>query len=700
MDKKVYIVTLKRREDLETFYAEMEEKGFSLSMKRPMSRNTHYWMTEDDAVVLREDERVVDVQTTLEDRNIVLERSVNYEPYDVTGQFWKDDTIAPSTVSPNDRQWGMIHCAGNQTQRGLNQFGTVSNGGTYELVNDTVNIFNNGNNVDVVICDDPVSYDCEEWLSPSTGQSRFVQYQWLNELNSYVSSIDDDSETLPTGNITYHDQSTNTEFHGNHVAGTACGQHYGWAREANIYGFQVLGSMPSGQTIPSLLIFDYLRAFHANKPINPTTGKRNPTITNHSWGTSYGKILKDTYEPGGGMLPSVFSYIVYNGTVYDSVNQNPSGWTVEGIEADFGIAPTKYGMPSWEAALNADVEDAIADGIVVIAAAGNSNYHQVTSADVEWNNRVYFTALNGNVYWNRGGSPGSAVGVVNVGALGKYHQFERATYTQFGPDIDVYAPGTNILSAWSDPNLISDTDWTGTGLADGKYGAGNWFYPINGTSMASPQVAGVMACLATGANRFTNDDVFEYLEKTNIEGEMTFDIGPTFSNNTYTMDVVNNASSAYTFSNATDRNGNPNGDNPDLVVWVGDTLEFSVNVGIHDFWIKTARTTGSNDGVTTGTITNNGQGNTGTVTWDTTGVTPGVYYYICELHGAMSAKIFVGQGPGPGSFADNTKSGRSPNKMLHATTLRPTAGYLTKATKKVRKTEGQTFPRPSFLNRA
>ena len=26
MDKKIYIVTLKRREELETFYAEMEEK--------------------------------------------------------------------------------------------------------------------------------------------------------------------------------------------------------------------------------------------------------------------------------------------------------------------------------------------------------------------------------------------------------------------------------------------------------------------------------------------------------------------------------------------------------------------------------------------------------------------------------------------------------------------------------------------------
>ena len=700
MDKKIYIVTLKRREDLETFYAEMEEKGFSLSMKRPMSRNTHYWMTEDDAVTLREDDRVVDVQTTLEDRGITIEPCVNYEPYIVDGRFWKDDTVAPTTVDPNDYQWGMSHCAGDPAQRGLNQFGTISQGGTYEDLTTQINVFNNGNNVDVVIVDDPVSHDAAEWNSPTTNQSRFVQYQWFNELNSYVSSIDDDSQTVPTGNITYHDSTTNGYYHGNHVAGIACGQHYGWAREANIYSLQILGgAMPSGQTIPALLIFDYLRAFHAKKPVNPNTGKKNPTITNHSWGTFYTNTLKDAYpEANGGMQPSDYSYIVDKGVVYTSVDQNPSGWTVDGIEADFGLAPLKYSLPQWDAALNADVEDAIADGIVVIAAAGNSNFHQVTSTDPEWDNRVYFTSLGGFVFWNRGPSPGSAEGVLTVGNLGNYHQFQRAGSSQFGPAIDVYAPGTRILSAWSDPNLIANPNVNGVGLADAKYGAGNWFYPNGGTSMSAPQVAGVMACLATGSDRFTMDDVREYLEKTDIDGEMTFDIGPTFSNNTYTMDVAHNSSSAYTFSNATDRNGNPSGDNPDLVVWVGDTLEFNVNVGIHDFWIKTAQTTGSNDGVTTGTITNNGQGNTGTVTWDTTGVTPGVYYYICELHGAMSAKIFVGQGPGPGSFADNTKSGRSPNKVLHATTLRPTVGYLTKATKKPRATTGQRFPRPSYLN--
>ena len=49
MSEKVYVVTLYNREDLEDFYTEMAENGFRLSKKRPISRNTHYWMTESQA---------------------------------------------------------------------------------------------------------------------------------------------------------------------------------------------------------------------------------------------------------------------------------------------------------------------------------------------------------------------------------------------------------------------------------------------------------------------------------------------------------------------------------------------------------------------------------------------------------------------------------------------------------------------------
>lgn len=693
MDKKVYVVTLKKREDLETFYAEMEEKGFSVSMKRPISRNTHYWMTEDDAVTLREDDRVIDVQLPFTERNIGIESSANYESYSINGRFWKDDTVGSPTVSANDRQWGHIHCAGQQPQRGLGQFGTISQGGTYEDVTDVVEIFNNGNNVDIVIVDDPVSADCDEWISSTTGQNRFVPYQWFNELNTYVSSIDDDNQTLPTGSITYHTSATNPRFHGNHVAGIAAGRHYGWATEANIYNLQILGgSMPSGQVVPNLLIFDYLRAFHANKPL--VNGRRNPTITNHSWGVSYGSALKEAFPSG--MTANDFQLIYFNGATYNSANPNPSGWTIEGIEADIGIGSQKYSIPAYDAALNADVEDAIEDGIVVIAAAGNANYHDCRPSDPEWNNSVYIPSLSTNIFFNRGGSPANASGAVNVGALGNYHLFQRADYTQFGPGIDVYAPGTRIISTWSDPALINDPAKANQGLNDTKYGGSNWFYPISGTSMASPQVAGVAACLATNSNRFTNDDVFGYLEKTNIMGEMAFDIGPGITPNTYSLDVTATNSSNYTFSNASDRGGNPNGSDPDIIVWAGDILNFNVNVGIHDFYIKTAQTTGT--GNTVLGVVNNGS-STGTITWDTSTVAPGTYYYICRLHSGMTGRIFVGPGSTTGSFADKTKSGRSPNAVLHATSLRPLDGYLTKATKKVRELSGQRFPRPNYLNR-
>ena len=87
--------------------------------------------------------------------------------------------------------------------------------------------------------------------------SRFVSYDWFNELNTEVSSIDDDGQTLPSGNVTYYANASNPEYHGTHVAGTCAGAAYGLANEANIYGLQILGTMPSGQTLPTLLSVSY-----------------------------------------------------------------------------------------------------------------------------------------------------------------------------------------------------------------------------------------------------------------------------------------------------------------------------------------------------------------------------------------------------------------------------------------------------------
>ena len=678
MEDKVYIVTLHKHEDLEQFYNEMSD--YHLVMKRPMSRNTHYKMTEEQAEVLRQDPRVWDVQLPPEERGMKMFRDVlNYTPYNINGDFWKN--IFTGTIGTNDRQWGHVHCAGDTAQRGKSTFGRD---GT-NLLTEIVDVFNDGKHVDVVICDDPVSSDCSEWFSPTTGLSRFVEYDWYSNLNSLVSTIDDDGETIPTGAYpNYVANNVNTESHGVHVAGTVAGQHYGWAREANIYSMQVLGNTSNqGTPVPDLLIFDYLRAFHRSKTVNPDTGMKNPTITNHSW--SYGYPLDDILEKPSLDLSDI-TQVIYRGTTYNSSNPNPSGWTWAGLEADFGFASNKMRLNADNASVRADIEDAIKEGIVVIGSAGNNNFHMVGDGDPDYDNRVGVVGL-GTVFYNRGSTPANSLNAINVGALSSYKNFRRSTYSNFGPRVDIFAPGDNIISAYNT-----------NGQADGKYGGSNYFQAISGTSMASPQVTGVIACLASYKPRFSQSDAKAYLDKFSVFNDMTFDTnGGNFADNTckkgspdkyliaknprqdvtgmistqvsnrnnadggltfprspmfyrsapaatpktFPIAVTNVGASYYVFNGNDRLTNHVDAADPAINVNLGDTIVFSFSIsGSHPFHVKTTQTTGTSNNVTTGTITNNGQ-QTLDLTWDTNGVTPGTYYYICRFHSGMSGTIVI-----------------------------------------------------------
>tara|TARA_B100001996_G_scaffold142710_1_gene108599 strand:+ start:150 stop:2258 length:2109 start_codon:yes stop_codon:yes gene_type:complete len=513
MADKIYVVTLKKKDDLDGFYSDMESDGFKLQMKRPISRNTHYFMTDDQAATLRNDSRVLAVELRPEDIPYV---EIGYDSVDVDKinniphghgpQFRKDGTFGP-----DDRDWGKLHVAGTDVQRRKGSWG----GGT---VTDNADIFNNGRHVDVVVCDAPVSFDCEEWKALSDNRDRFQMYDWYLELNSYVTSIDDDGTSLPGGNYSnYFTNASNTTYHGTHVCGTIAGKFYGWAPEANIYSMQVLGNAANqGTAVPTLLIFDYLRAFHRYKEINPETGYRNPTVTNHSWGWS--SPLANLFD--GGINISQVVNIVYRGTTYSSGNPNPSGWTMNGIERDFGIGPYKRKFNYHYAAINADVEDAIEDGVVVIGAAGNNDYYSPSSEPtdpsyVDWNNSVYLdngAGFQTLLYYQRGSSPCNAKGVINVGAMDHESDFRRASFSNFGPRVDVWAPGVEIVSCYNN-----------YGTADSKYGGSNYYEAIQGTSMASPQVCGVAACIATGKTRFTNSDVKAYIQQHGKYGDMSWD---------------------------------------------------------------------------------------------------------------------------------------------------------------------------------
>ena len=650
MSAKTYVVTLYKHEDLPDFYDEMKANGYQVLLKRPLSRNTHYLMTEEQAVELRKDSRVWDVQLTPEELGMTIEKNWYTYPneYEIgtsssPATFWKS-----GSYNQNSRQWGQHFCTrlgvATTPGKGKGTFGVGANG----TLNDYVTVYGNGKDVDVVIVDDPVSYDCEEWYSPSSGTTRFVQYQWFDELNTYVAAIDDDSQTLPQGTISYYDNAANPEYHGVHVAGTVAGQFYGWANEANIYGLQILGNMPSGHSLPVLLLFDYLRAFHAHKPL--VNGKRLPTISNHSWGYSYN--LSGDYPSGYSIGDVQYVYDSSTGTTYDSNNPNPSGWTIAGLAQDFGVdGTTKLNAPY--AALEADCEDAINDGIILVGAAGNNNQLMVDQTDNRYGSVVRIGGANYPMY--QGSAPVNSPQFISVGAISNYADFRRASFSNYGPKVDIWAPGQNIISAFNS-----------SGFSDGKYGgAPNYYYSISGTSMASPQVAGILAVYATGKSRFTHQDALRYLTQHNSMNDfgrtvMDWDIGgdpPA----TYSVDIQAPNASYYTL-NGTDRKGVVQGNNVTISLNQGDTLELQANAGGHPVWVKTQATVGQQYGVPNG-ITNNGI-TSGTITWDTTATAPGTYYYICEYHGSMNGQIIISAGTA-GTQADNTCQQGSPDRVIN-----------------------------------
>ena len=733
MADPIYVVTLKSYDDLDGFYSDMKSDGFKIHMKRPISRNTQYYMTDAQAATLRNDSRVMAVERRPEDiPGLVLKPKAirNNEMNVQAGDFQKADG---SQVMSYD--WGKLHCAGTDAQRRKGSFG---DNGT-KIVNDTLEIFNNGKHVDIVTCDDTTSFDCLDWNSPTTNTSRFIQYEWYNNLNSYVGSIDDDSQTLPTGNYpNYLDNATNTDNHGTHVTGTIAGKWYGWANEANIYALQVLNGHTGTTPVPSLLIFDYLRAFHRYKPINPETGRQNPTITNHSYGWSY-DFTADTDGAGWGI--EEITEIGYRGTVYNASNPNPSGWTMDGLKADFGFGYDTMEIPSYNTSIIEDAKDAIEDGVVCIGAAGNDNTLFVPKIDpntgaqhVDWNNYVKHVYYAWNVELNQGMAPTAAPGFICVGALDNDIQFTRADFTNYGPRVDVFAPGTNIISVYNQ-----------VGILDTKYGGSNWFGRKSGTSMASPEVAGMAAILATNKRRVTSEDIRGFIQQMSKENDMTFDVWQKATDDAYynkehelyhPIALEANASNQWLMTWGYDRNGHRTNSgrsglgyaNMDVNIYVGDTLEFligfnqsgwsSAQTG-HPFYIKTTNTTGtadqvtpSNSGCPAGQPTNQGTtgGSSGTeVVW--TPHTAGTYYGVCANHSGMSVKINVLPVPAavadPGGFHNVDCSKGSLNAYMQGKNPRLAVGYIggwfrdtLKGVRNVGKpyANRQVFPRPNGLH--
>ena len=668
MEMKEYVITCKSYAVLQSLYNDMETEGGTLYIpnravevtnRREVSRNTHYKLTEEEAELIRHDKRVIACELTIEERpNVepVFYGYTNNMPYGVGVDFTKGYA---SVQRMNDRQWGHLHSAGTTAQRRKGTWGS----GTQ--VQDNVDIYNDGRHVDVVIVDGECAFDSDEWKSLSTPQpgigNRFVPYDWFGE----------HPNVGVTGNYAYPSMTgTGMHDHGMHVGGTVAGQYYGWAPEANIYGLNFMGNYSI------YYLFDFIREFHKKKPINGVTGRKNPTICNNSWG------FRDTSDWTINNVTSV----TYRGTTYDANNPGPSGWSMYGLHKDFGIADSGA-WPIREAAVDADIEDAIAEGVVVVAAAGNSNHYCVREGHPDYDNRATISGIGTNTPMHRGPTPGATKGVICVGALNTTDNFTRATFTNYGDRIDVFAPGVNILS------VGGDGGYAGTAALKGPITRPE--YPNNfdnmltfsGTSMASPQVTGILACAASGRERFTQDDAIGYVRNMSLDGDMTFDTASGTQGSTWVIyiDEPNTNTQNYTIDagRSNDRNGNVGGQDPTITIHPGDLLAFELpqyettgsidaantsqgyqmtingaqswnptitvdsgdiislqlytSLGTHPIYFRDSN---GND-ITTGVTNQGASAQWDYFKWDTTGVPAGNYKYQCGSHPGMQGTITI-----------------------------------------------------------
>lgn len=261
--------------------------------------------------------------------------------------------------------------------------------------------------------------------------------------------------------------------------------------------------------------------FGAGSTVWTTVNQSSPNLPKIMWSAADNSVQRIYYTTQGtagsrtfnvrlegaagtsGILGSptmVCEYVFYEATpdqidlqVGQNARKTTGAFSTEQLNAWGFISGQR--IPSRVTPADADIEDLYAEGIIMVGAAGNGRWKHDVPGGLDWNNTFemanrYPASATNPYYYMRGTSPtandtaaggGFEMPAICVGSIDSISTDQKVQYSDCGPGVDLYAPGTHIISAL--PSGVSDPREPGYYL--GKY---------SGTSMASPQVCGVLAC--------------------------------------------------------------------------------------------------------------------------------------------------------------------------------------------------------------
>ena len=433
-------------------------RGVEVLNERPFNDFcAHFNLTDEEAAEIEKDPRIkaIELETTLipfVEKVLVGSRLGTYD---------RNESVTTDSM----KNWGLLRCI-NQVDPFGNSLAVTTNF-TYNL---------DGEGIDVIIMDSGVEANHPEFAVniDGSGGSRVVDFNW---------------ETLGVPGIVAGSSIGgylgDSDSHGTNVASIVAGNTCGWASKAAIYSIRIFSGqdITTGATLGAInsdLAYDLVKAFHLQKISNNNT---RPTIVNSSWGNTV------TYTN--------MTNINYRGVNYAEISRNVT----------YGQVTTAH--PYLIVSLNSSVDSCSNAGVINVGAAGNWSHKIDVPGGIDYNNYYNRNDYPGlNINYHQGMSPTCASTMINVGSSDSSNQTNtperKGFFSETGPRVDIYAPGYMIMGAFGNKTYITPA------VPDPR----NTAYYLNkeaGTSQASPQVTGVLACVLQARPTMTYITAKEFL---------------------------------------------------------------------------------------------------------------------------------------------------------------------------------------------